>query len=175
MRARAPNATHPWPRTVNGELESAVRKSGWLCGIGGRQLRAVDECPFLGAFPPLRIKAEGPHGVDLTVRHAVNEWPVFAQSGRLPPTSFVRPSVRPNVRVVADDSINFGRSDGRTEDMIVGVWGPEPRPAPRHGRSSPFRRPTTAPEEMASYINASAVKRASTAPFVARMQYEMRP
>jgi hypothetical protein len=38
------------------------------------------------------------------------------------------PSVRPNVRVVADDSINFGRSDGRTQDTIVGGTGPRARP-----------------------------------------------
>ena len=38
-----------------------------------------------------------------------------------------------------------------------------PRPAPRLDPSSPFRRPTKADEKLASYIQASAVKRASAA------------
>jgi hypothetical protein len=37
------------------------------------------------------------------------------------------------------------------------------RPAPRHGPSSPFRRPTSANEEFAGYIHGSAVKRPTTA------------
>src|SRR5271154_4964560 len=61
-----------------------------------------------------------------------------------------------------------GRSDGRTQDMMVGIWGPPSpphftRPAPRRGASSPFRRLTKAHEELTTYFHPSAVNRPSTA------------
>ena len=43
------------------------------------------------------------------------------------------------------------------------------------GPSAPFRRLTSAHEELASYIDASAVKRAWTASASPRMEYETGP
>jgi hypothetical protein len=68
--------------------------------------------------------------------------------------------------VLADGQSNAGRPDGRTRDMIVGGAGPRglstPRPAaPRRGASSPFRRLTTAHEELVSYFQLCAVERVS--------------
>jgi hypothetical protein len=74
---------------------------------------------------------------------------VFAQSGRLAPTY----------------SINFGRSDGRTRDMIGGMRGRAavPRavalPLPSGGQRRPMR---------------NSANRAPTAPSLARTQYETR-
>ncbi len=65
-------------------------------------------------------------------------------------------------RNLADASIGFGRSDGRTQDMGVGDAVPRafrhfPRLAPRRGASARFRRLTTADEGLATYIDGSAV------------------
>jgi hypothetical protein len=53
----------------------------------------------------------------------------------------------------------------------------EPETVQRLGRSpsSPFRRLTKARAELATYIEASAVNRPSTAPSLARMEHETRP
>ena len=69
---------------------------------------------------------------------------------------------------MGDASINFGRPDGRTQDMIAGIRGHELDTFIAghgvRGCSSPFRRLTTAHEDFASYIHAPAVKRAASAP-----------
>src|ERR1700722_2662838 len=57
-------------------------------------------------------------------------------------------SIRPNVLIFERDtpgvpSINFGSSDGLTQDMIVGIRGPRPRPPSQLGIAL-LRRPEKA-------------------------------
>jgi hypothetical protein len=95
--------------------------------------------------------------------------PVVPRALRPRGRRFLVTSVVPNVpglrmrSPLANPSINFGRSDGRTPHIGVGYGASPWHSLCRLVALPPLRRPTTAHEEFASYIHASAVKRTSTA------------